>query len=66
MKIVFLDSATLGQDVSLEPIASLGELVCYESTRPEDVFERISDCEVLIINKIKIGKPQIDAASGRA
>ena len=62
MKIVFLDSATLGQDVSLEPIASLGELVCYESTRPEDVFERISDCEVLIINKIKIGKPQIDAA----
>lgn len=62
MKIVFLDSATLGQDVSLEPIASLGELVCYERTRPEDVFERIADCEVLIINKIKIGKPQIDAA----
>ncbi len=62
MKIVFLDSATLGQDVSLEPIASLGELVCYESTKPEDVFERISDCEVLIVNKIKVGKPQIDAA----
>ena len=62
MKIVFLDFATLGQDVSLEPIASLGELVCYESTRPEDVFDRISDCEVLIINKIKVGKPQIDAA----
>ncbi|MBR5735309.1 MAG: D-2-hydroxyacid dehydrogenase [Bacteroidales bacterium] len=62
MKIVFLDSATLGPDISLEPIAALGELVCYESTAPEKVFERISDCEVLIINKVKIAKPQIDAA----
>lgn len=62
MKIVFLDSATLGQDVSLEPLAALGELVCYESTSPEKVFERISDCEVLIVNKVKVGKPQIDAA----
>ena len=62
MKIVFLDSATQGQDVSLEPIASLGELVCYDSTPPEKVFERIADCEVLIINKVKVGKAQIDAA----
>lgn len=62
MKIVFLDSATLGPDVSLGPIAALGELVCYESTSPEKVFERISDCEVLIVNKVKIGRPQIDAA----
>ena len=62
MKIVFLDSATLGQDVSLEPISALGDLVCYDSTPAEKVFERISDCEVLIINKVKIGKAQIDAA----
>ncbi|MBO4656254.1 MAG: D-2-hydroxyacid dehydrogenase [Bacteroidales bacterium] len=62
MKIVFLDSATLGQDVSLEPIVALGELVCYDSTPPEKVFERIQDCEVLIINKVKVGKAQIDAA----
>lgn len=62
MKIVFLDSATLGRDVSLEPIAALGELVCYDSTPTEKVFERISDCDVLIINKVKVGKAQIDAA----
>ena len=62
MKIVFLDSATLGQDVSLEPIAALGELVCYESTQPDKVPERIADCDVLIVNKVKLGKPQIDAA----
>lgn len=62
MKIVFLDSATLGQDISLEPLAALGELVCYESTAPEKVCERISDCEVLITNKVRIGKAQIDAA----
>ena len=62
MKIVFLDSATLGRDVSLEPLSALGELVCYESTPPEKVFGRIADCEVLIVNKVKVGKAQIDAA----
>lgn len=62
MKIVFLDSATLGQDVSLASLRALGEMVEYEYTDPQDVLERIRDCEVLIVNKIIIGKEQIDAA----
>lgn len=62
MKIVFLDAATVGQSVSLDPIAAWGELVCYPSTAPEDVFGRIADCDILIVNKVKVGKPQIDAA----
>ena len=40
-KIVFLDAASIGEDVSLEPVAKLGELVTYPFTKPEDVFERV-------------------------
>jgi len=61
-KIVFLDAASIGEDVSLEPVAKLGELVTYPFTKPEDVFERVKDCDILIINKVVIGKEQIDAA----
>ena len=60
MKIVFLDAASIGEDVSLEPISSLGELITYPFTSPEQVEERISDCDVLIINKVQIRRQQID------
>ena len=61
-KIVFLDSDTIGGDISLEPISQQGELVTYPFTKPEEVFERIKDCDVIITNKVIIGKEQIDAA----
>ncbi len=60
MKIVFLDAASIGEDVSLEPISSLGELVTYPFTSAEQVEERIEDCDILIINKVQIGRQQID------
>lgn len=63
-KIVFLDAATLGKDISLDPIKALGELTCYDATPPDKVKERICDCEILIVNKVVMGKAQIDAAPG--
>ena len=61
-KIVFLDADTIGADIDMSPISSLGEYVSYTFTTPEEVFERIKDCDVLIVNKVIIGKEQIDAA----
>ncbi len=61
-KIVFLDADTIGADIDMSPISSLGEYVSYPFTTPEEVFERIKDCDVLIVNKVIIGKEQIDAA----
>ncbi|MBR5184430.1 MAG: hydroxyacid dehydrogenase, partial [Bacteroidales bacterium] len=60
-KIVFLDADTIGSDISLEPIAAQGELVTYPFTKPEEVFERIQGFDVIITNKVIIGKEQIDA-----
>ena len=61
MKIVFLDAATLG-DVSFAPIESLGELVRYQTSSSAEALERVRDCDVLIVNKVKVTSELIDAA----
>ena len=60
-KIVFLDAASMG-DASLEEISSLGELVCYPSSTPEEALQRVADAEVLIVNKVKVTRELMDAA----
>ena len=61
MNIVFLDAATMG-DVSFAPIEKHGTLTCYSNSTPEEGKERVKDCEVLIINKIKVTPELIDSA----
>lgn len=61
MKIVFLDADTMG-DVSFAPIERYGELVCYGRSTPEEALERVSDCNVLIVNKVRVTPELIDAA----
>ena len=61
MKIVFLDSATMG-NTPLSPISDLGEFECYERSTKEEALARVGQCEVLIINKIKVDRDLLDAA----
>lgn len=61
MKIVFLDAATVG-DTSLAPIAKLGDLVCWPTSTQDEACERVGDCEVLIVNKVKVDEALLAAA----
>ena len=61
MKIVFLDADTMG-DVSLAPIERYGELVCYGRSTADEALERVADCDVLIVNKVRVTPELIDAA----
>ncbi len=63
MKIVMLDTATLGEDIDLSPIRALGETTEYKSTRPEEVAERLSDAEIVVLNKIKLNRDNLPAAT---
>ncbi len=54
MKIAVLDAATLGGDLSLEPLKALGECTVHQSTNPENVAERIKECDVAVLNKVKL------------
>lgn len=54
MKITVLDAETLGSGISLDPLSEFGELTVYHSTAPHELSERISDCDVIVTNKIKL------------
>lgn len=55
MKITILDGNALNPgDLSWEPIEKLGSLKVYPRTMPEDVVLRISDSDVVLLNKIDI------------
>ena len=61
MKIVCLDGYTTNPgDLSWEPVEKLGEFVCYDRTKPEDVIERAKDADIILTNKVVIKQPQID------
>lgn len=53
MKIVYLDASTLG-DTPMDEIRSLGEYVPYPVSSREESLERVSDCDVLIVNKVLV------------
>ena len=61
MKIVFLDAISMG-DVSLEEMASLGELVCYPSSTALQARERVKDADVACLNKVMVDQAFLDAA----
>lgn len=63
MKIVILDAITLGEDVDLSPVFSCGEVEIYPSTAPNELEARISDAEVIIVNKIKLNRETLKGAA---
>ena len=62
MKIVVLDKAAMGNDLSLEPLMNFGEVVAYNSTSEDELYERVYDADVIIVNKVKIDSSAISAA----
>ena len=62
MKIVFLDDNSIGTDIDLSGFESLGEVVRYGSSKPEEVPERVKDADVVIINKMEINEQTIGTA----
>ncbi len=61
MKLVFLDAATVG-DVSFEPFERLGDFTLYMNSTQEEAKERVKDADVIMMNKVWVGKDLIDAA----
>ncbi len=62
MKIVLLDTATMGSDMEFSCIEKLGECVKYENTLSGEVAERIKDADVVVINKVQLGREVLKEA----
>ncbi len=63
MKIKILDKKAMGEDTPLEILSEFGEITVYDTTAPEELEERCKDADVLIFNKIKIGRELIEKSN---
>ena len=60
MKIVVLDGyAANPGDISWEPMQSLGQLVIYDRTKPQEVLERCNDADAVLTNKVVLNAETI-------
>ncbi len=62
MKIVFLETDTLGKDVDLTPFDSLGEIIKYPCSDPEEDAQRIGNADVIIVNKVPMNENNLGKA----
>lgn len=62
MKIVILDAETMGADLDFSPLKRFGELVVYPSTAPGFLTKRIADADIIVVNKIKLNRDNLEGA----
>ena len=62
MKIVFLDTKTVGDVPNLNELESLGDVTFYQTTSPNQTKERISDADIVITNKVVLNRELIESA----
>jgi lactate dehydrogenase-like 2-hydroxyacid dehydrogenase len=61
MDIVFLDKKTIGEVSNFNLLHKLGNVEVYDHTEMVDVIERARGKQVIISNKVVIGKDEMDA-----
>jgi len=65
VKIVFLDTKTLGEDIDFSIFEKFGEVELYQMTAPNEVYSRIKDADVIILNKVIINGTNLANTSVR-
>ena len=59
LNIVFLDAATIGSDIDLSMFENYGKLTVFESTAQDEFIQNVGDSDVIIINKLKVGRDNL-------
>ena len=62
MKIVFLDAATIGDDLTYESFEDLGEVVVYPTTSDDEFESHVQGADVVVINKLKLNSTNLPKA----
>ena len=62
MKIVVLDRNSIGMDIELDGLARFGEVVVYDKTEPDELIDRVTDANIIVLNKVKITEDVIASA----
>jgi glycerate dehydrogenase len=60
-RIVILDGYTANPgDLSWKDLESLGQVTVYERTKPEDTVARAAEADIVLTNKVMIGRTEIE------
>lgn len=62
LRIVFLDRETISPQTVLRPASFVHELAVYPRTRPEETAGRIADADIIITNKVRVGREALAGA----
>ena len=62
MKIVYLDSLAMGDDIDLTIFEQFGEFVKYETSTTEEAIARVTDADVVLTNKVVINDETVGHA----
>lgn len=62
MKIVILERNSVGLDVSVDRLKSLGDTTVYPNTTAADVKEKVKDAEIIVANKAPLNKDTLKDA----
>lgn len=62
MKIVFLDAKTLGADIDLSGFSELGAVTIHDMTADSEAAARLADCDVAVVNKVKLNSSNLAGA----
>ncbi|AFG38746.1 NAD(P)-dependent oxidoreductase [Spirochaeta africana] len=60
---VFLDAATLGEDISLQPLHRAAEITIHQTTPEAEVLERCRGASVVVTNKIRFDRHRLQSLS---
>ncbi len=63
LKISILDAGTLGHDIDLSMFNKFGDVKIFKATADDEFVNNVGDSEVIIINKIKVGRQNLPACS---
>jgi len=66
MKLVVLESTSVGDDISWDSLSEFGELVLCRDLEQKDVREVIKDADIVIPNKLLINKEVLEGSSVKA
>lgn len=62
MKIMYLETPSIGDDIDLSCLGECGELICLDLKSDEEMKEAVVDADVIIVNKLHVNEYTIGNA----
>ncbi len=63
MRIVFVDTKTIGDVPNLNMLEKYGQVIYYQTTRPEQILNRIKEADIVVTNKVVLDKITIEQSA---